>query len=555
MEQVAKQLAVVVDNTVNFEQAQSVQQQLTEQHDRFKLLLDVNNSVVSALDLRELLTVVSASLRRLVAHEFASLSLYDAETHSLQIHALDFPVSKGLLQEGLSVPLEGSPPERALTTRKPVFVNRYNIERYSSDIARRVLNEGLKSVLCLPLISHGRPLGTLCVGSLKEENFPRRDAELLQHVANQIAIAVENALAFGRVVDRANRLTQEKRYLQDEIRAEHNFEEIVGNSTALLEVLAKVEQVAPTDSTVLIWGETGTGKELIARAVHDRSRRKDRPLVKVNCSAISAGLVESELFGHVKGAFTGALDRRIGRFELANGGTIFLDEIGELPSETQVKLLRVLQEREFEPVGSSRSVRVDVRVIAATNRNLEESVRTGNFRDDLFYRLNVFPLELPPLRDRRSDIPKLAKFFLAHYAKKLGKSIKEISPDTMDRILEYSWPGNVRELQNVIERAVILCRQPILELEPDRAPIASRRVRSSVTETNSQTGTAPSTASPSAPASTLKEIERNHILAVLRQTGGVIEGPKGAARILDLHPNTLRHRINKLGIKPTHRIS
>jgi len=555
MEQVAKQLAVVVDNTVNFEQAQSVQQQLTEQHDRFKLLLDVNNSVVSALDLRELLTVVSASLRRLVAHEFASLSLYDAETHSLQIHALDFPVSKGLLQEGLSVPLEGSPPERALTTRKPVFINRYNIERYSSDIARRVLNEGLKSVLCLPLISHGRPLGTLCVGSLKEENFPRRDAELLQHVANQIAIAVENALAFGRVVDRANRLTQEKRYLQDEIRAEHNFEEIVGNSTALLEVLAKVEQVAPTDSTVLIWGETGTGKELIARAVHDRSRRKDRPLVKINCSAISAGLVESELFGHVKGAFTGALDRRIGRFELANGGTIFLDEIGELPSETQVKLLRVLQEREFEPVGSSRSVRVDVRVIAATNRNLEESVRTGNFRDDLFYRLNVFPLELPPLRDRRSDIPKLAKFFLAHYAKKLGKSIKEISPDTMDRILEYSWPGNVRELQNVIERAVILCRQPILELEPDRAPIASRRVRSSVTETNSQTGTAPSTASPSAPASTLKEIERNHILAVLRQTGGVIEGPKGAARILDLHPNTLRHRINKLGIKPTHRIS
>jgi len=555
MEQVAKQLAVVVDNTVNFEQAQSVQQQLTEQHDRFKLLLDVNNSVVSALDLRELLTVVSASLRRLVAHEFASLSLYDAETHSLQIHALDFPVSKGLLQEGLSVPLEGSPPERALTTRKPVFVNRYNIERYSSDIARRVLNEGLKSVLCLPLISHGRPLGTLCVGSLKEENFPRRDAELLQHVANQIAIAVENALAFGRVVDRANRLTQEKRYLQDEIRAEHNFEEIVGNSTALLEVLAKVEQVAPTDSTVLIWGETGTGKELIARAVHDRSRRKDRPLVKVNCSAISAGLVESELFGHVKGAFTGALDRRIGRFELANGGTIFLDEIGELPSETQVKLLRVLQEREFEPVGSSRSVRVDVRVIAATNRNLEESVRAGNFRDDLFYRLNVFPLELPPLRDRCSDIPKLAKFFLAHYTKKLGKSIKEICPDTMARILEYSWPGNVRELQNVIERAVILCRQPILELEPDRAPIASRRVRSSVTETNSQTGTAPSTASPSAPASTLKEIERNHILAVLRQTGGVIEGPKGAAKILDLHPNTLRHRINKLGIKPTHRIS
>jgi len=292
-------------------------------------------------------------------------------------------------------------------------------------------------------------------------------------------------------------------------------------------VLRKVEQVAPTDSTVLIYGETGTGKELIARAIHDRSARKDHPLVKVNCSAISAGLVESELFGHVKGAFTGALERRIGRFELADGGTIFLDEIGELPLETQVKLLRVLQEREFEPVGSSQPVRVNVRVIAATNRNLEESIQTGSFRSDLFYRLNVFPLELPSLHERRSDIPKLARFFLSHYSKKLGKNIEGISQDTMDRISAYTWPGNVRELQNVIERAAILCQQPILELNPDLAPISARGVLHRAPQGLSESESAVNSSSAPRDLSTLKDVERGHILAVLKQTGGVIEGPKG----------------------------
>jgi formate hydrogenlyase transcriptional activator len=320
-------------------------------------------------------------------------------------------------------------------------------------------------------------------------------------------------------------------------------------------VLRKVEQVAPTDSTVLIYGETGTGKELIARAIHDRSARKDHPLVKVNCSAISAGLVESELFGHVKGAFTGALERRIGRFELADGGTIFLDEIGELPLETQVKLLRVLQEREFEPVGSSQPVRVNVRVIAATNRHLEESIQTGSFRSDLFYRLNVFPLELPSLHERRSDIPKLARFFLSHYSKKLGKNIEGISQDTMDRISAYTWPGNVRELQNVIERAVILCQQPILDLKPDLAPISARGVLPQAPEGPSE-AEATTYSGPASPVlSTLEDVERGYIMAVLKQTGGVIEGPKGAAKILNLHPNTLRHRISKLGIKRSpHRI-
>jgi formate hydrogenlyase transcriptional activator len=307
---------------------------------------------------------------------------------------------------------------------------------------------------------------------------------------------------------------------------------------------------------VLICGETGTGKELIARAIHNRSSRKDRPLVKVNCSAISAGLVESELFGHVKGAFTGALERRSGRFELADGGTIFLDEVGELPLETQVKLLRVLQEREFEPVGSSQPMRVNVRVIAATNRNLEKSIKTGSFRDDLFYRLNVFPVEVPPLRERRSDISKLATFFVFHYSKKLGKNIEGISQDTMDRIIGYSWPGNVRELQNIIERAVILCQQPILDLKPDLAPIPSSGVLLQASEEVSEAEVAPYSGSARSATSTLKDVERGHIMAVLEQTGGVIEGPKGAARILNLHPNTLRHRINKLGIKRSpHRIS
>jgi formate hydrogenlyase transcriptional activator len=316
-----------------------------------------------------------------------------------------------------------------------------------------------------------------------------------------------------------------------------------------LTLLRKVEQAAPTDSTVLISGETGTGKELIARAIHSRSRRKDRPLVKVDCSAISAGLVESELFGHVKGAFTGAIERRTGRFEVADGGTIFLDEVGELPLETQVKLLRVLQEQEFEPVGSSKTVRVNVRVIAATNRDLQEGVRAGRFRSDLFYRLNVLPLEVPPLRERRSDIPQLVMFFLARFGKRFGRQIETVSQDTMDRLVNYAWPGNIRELQNIIERAVALSEHSVLELDRDLVPVLSPGDHPETGSTRAQMAEA---AAPTSPGlASLEEIERSHILAVLKQTGGVIEGPKGAAKVLDLHPNTLRSRMQKLGIKRT----
>ena len=405
-----------------------------------------------------------------------------------------------------------------------------------------------KAILCVPIVHQGRGKGLLYLeNNLAPDAFTRDRIEMMRVLSGQAAIALENARLYGdmrhevekrRAAEGAlretlgelealkNRLEAENVYLQEEIRTQHNFEEIVGNSPALLESLRGVERVAPTDSTVLILGETGTGKELFARAIHDRSRRRDRPLVKVNCGAIAAGLVESELFGHVKGAFTGALQNRSGRFELADGGTIFLDEVSELPLETQVKLLRVLQEQEFEPVGSSRTLRVDVRVIAACNRRLEEDVRIGRFRADLLYRLNVFPVEVPALRDRRADIPLLASFFVSRAAKKLGKPIEGLSRRSMDRLVSYPWPGNVRELQNVIERAAILGTGPLLELEDALRAAAP----------------------PVGNASSLVDVEREHIVAVLKNTGGVVEGPQGAAVVLGLHPNTLRSRMKKLGI-------
>ena len=413
----------------------------------------------------------------------------------------------------------------------------------------RLASEGIRSLCVLPLVFQGKCIGTLSLVSRERDRYSNEDAEFLQEVANQVALAVANMQSYEEIVELKARLEKENVYLQEEIRTDHNFEEITGNSPALLAVLRKVEQVAPTDSTVLINGETGTGKELIARAIHDRSARKNRPLLKVNCSAISAGLVESELFGHVKGAFTGALERHIGRFELADGGTIFLDEIGELPLATQVKLLRVLQEREFEPVGSNRPVRVDVRVIAATNRNLQESIRTGDFRSDLFYRLNVFPIDVPPLRDRASDIPQLAMFFLARFSKKFGKDIRGMPRETLDRLNRYSWPGNIRELQNIIERAVILSRSSVLELDPDLIPVLTPPDSADVQDRSSESVQPRSLAS--VHPSTLEDVERAHIIAVLNQARGVVEGPRGAAKILGMHPNTLRHRMHKLKIKRT----
>jgi formate hydrogenlyase transcriptional activator len=532
LQQVARQVAVALDNALHFAEAQSVQGQLEQERDRLELLLEVNNAVVSVLDLHELLKAVSEALRRLVPHEYASLSFYDAETQTLQIHALDFPVSRGMLQEGLAIPVEGSPTGRALTTRRPVFISEGDIEQFGSDIARRILAEGLKSAYCLPLISHDRPLGTLVVASLKEARFPEKDAELLRHVANQIAIAVENSLAFRQVVDRANQLSEEKLYLQDEIRIEHNFEEIIGDSPALKNILQQLETVAPTDSTILLLGETGTGKELIARAIHHLSSRRERTLVKVNCAAIPTGLLESELFGHEKGAFTGAIAQRAGRFELAHRGTLFLDEVGDIPLDLQPKLLRVLQEQEFERLGSARTIRVDVRLVAATNADLAQKVSENQFRRDLFYRLNVFPIVIPPLRERREDIPLLVRYFAQKYAQRMKKPIDTIPVSAMKALTEYHWPGNVRELENFIERAVILSRGADLRL-----PIVELKQRGQFSRNDSSNHLA-----------TLEHAERDHIMRALTQTKWVIGGPAGAAARLGMKRTTLQSRMKKLGI-------
>ncbi len=532
LQQVARQVAVALDNALNFEQVQSVQQQLTEERDRLRLLLEVNNTIVSVLDLRQLLNAVSASLRHLVPHEYASLSLYDRETHRLQIHALDFPVSKGMLQEGLSVAVDNSPTGRALTTRQPVFINSSDVEQFDSDIARRILGEGLKSACCLPLISHDRPLGTLVVASLEEDNFPAKDAELLQHVANQIAIAVENSLAYHEEVKRANQLSEEKLYLQDEIRSEYNFEEIIGESAGLKDILGQLQTVAPTDSTILILGETGTGKELIARAIHHLSARRERTLVKVNCAAIPTGLLESELFGHEKGAFTGAIAQRVGRFELAHRGTLFLDEVGDIPLELQPKLLRVLQEQEFERLGSPRTTKVDVRLVAATNVDLARKAADHQFRMDLYYRLNVFPIVIPPLRERREDIPLLVRYFAQKYARRMKKPIDTVPVKAMAALTEYYWPGNVRELENFIERAVILSRGTELQL-----PLAELKQRTKAPVTVSSNG-----------LETLEHAEREHIVRALGESKWVIGGARGAAARLGMKRTTLQSRMRKLGI-------
>ena len=340
-----------------------------------------------------------------------------------------------------------------------------------------------------------------------------------------------------------NRLQQQNLYLREEIKSEYNFEEIIGGSSVLRDALAKVKQVAPTDSTVLILGETGTGKELVARALHHLSKRKDGPLIKLNCSALPTGLIESELFGHEKGAFTGALEKRIGRFALADGGTIFLDEIGDIPAEVQLRLLRVLQEHEFEPVGASRTVKVDVRVIAATHRDLARAVAEGSFRADLFYRLNVFPILLPPLRERRGDIPLLVHYFVERYAAKIGRRVDSVRDDTMQRLVQYPWPGNIRELENVIERAMILSTGRDLELGAQllESPEGEPRVAAAHRMSSDTKG------APGAP--TLEDIQRQHIVRTLQQCEWVVDGPRGAARVLGLNPNTLRSRMKKLGIR------
>jgi formate hydrogenlyase transcriptional activator len=533
---------------VDITERKQTEEALRRSEEQNRSLLQINNAIITNLTQEALLRSISEALHRFIGFDRCAITLYQPERDTFRFLAVEGELQSDYFQAGIE-------DRRSETSvgwvydhqRSRVCGNLQDSAQFANEL--RLAAEGIHSICILPMALQGKCIGTLSFVSRERDRYSEQDALFLQEVANQVVLAIRNMQSYDEIASLKGRLEKENVYLREELRAEHNFEEIVGNSPALLKVLRDVEQVAPTDSTVLIYGETGTGKELVARAIHSRSTRSSRALVNVNCSAISAGLVESELFGHVKGAFTGALDRRIGRFELANGGTIFLDEIGELNLETQVKLLRVLQEREFEPVGSSRTLSVDVRVIAATNRNLREAVEAGRFRADLFYRLNVFPIEIPPLRERRSDIPKLVAFSLSRLSKRFGKKIEGVSRESMEHLLNYPWPGNIRELQNVIERAVIVSAEPILRLARDLIPVTDAKApENHGTPGPESHAIAPE---PGAELPTLNEVERNHILAALHKTGGKIEGSNGAAKILDLHPNTLRHRIQKLGIRAT----
>jgi formate hydrogenlyase transcriptional activator len=528
LQQVAAQVAVAVDNALNFQNAQVYQQELARERDRLRLLLEVNNALVSTLDLRQLLSAISACLRRVMNHEYASLALYDPAAQQLRLQALDFPKGKGFLQEEMIIPLEATPPGEVIATRKPLIISSADIDRFQPDISRLFIAEGLRSGCIVPLITANRILGTLSLASLRPSAFTQEDFDLLVRVANQVAIAIENALAYREIAELKNKLADEKLYLEEEIRTEYTFEEIVGESPALKRVLSQVETVAGTDSTVLILGETGTGKEVIARAIHDLSLRRERTFVKVNCAAIPTGLLESELFGHEKGAFTGAIAQKVGRFELAHRGTLFLDEVGDIPLELQPKLLRVLQEKEFERLGSTRTLHVDVRVVAATNQDLTQMVEDRLFRSDLYYRLNVFPIVVPPLRERAGDIPLLVRYFAQKHARRMDRRIETIPAEEMEALTRYHWPGNVRELENLIERAVILSRGPALHV-----PLPEDRLSGD---------------GPSASPVTLEAAEREHILRGLCDTNWVIAGPHGAAARLGMKRTTLQSRMAKLGI-------
>ncbi len=521
---VANQIALAMDDAINFQASRRAQE-------RLELLLDLTNRLISTLDLRDLLRVIAANLRGVMQSDGVGIQLPDAEDGRLRVYALDFPGSNDVIREGWE-PAANSTAAQVFRTGEPAVDG--TRELASDPIANAL---GVKSVCHLPLTSRNRVLGVLGVGSLRENAFSEDDVAFLVQFARQVAIAVDNAIAYGQISTLKDQLAREKLYLEDEIRTELNFDEIVGKSEALRRVLTLVETVAPTDSTVLIYGETGTGKELIARAVHDLSSRRSNAFVKLNCAAIPTGLLESEMFGHEKGAYTGAIAQRIGRFELAHRGTVFLDEIGEIPLELQPKLLRVLQEREFERLGSTRTLRTDARLIAATNRDLEALVSEQKFRSDLYYRLNVFPVRVPALRERPDDIPLLVRHFVQQFSRRMNRSVDTIPSETMTTLVRYHWPGNIRELQNVIERAVILSSGSVLKVPTDEL-----RLR-------------PADAPPVGESSkgrlraALNDTERQEILATLEKTNWKVAGPNGAAALLGMNRSTLQSRMQKLGVR------
>ena len=557
---IARVVAFAIDDGLNLRKAQVAQAELQCQNNRLQLLLTLTNRITSNLELRDVLRAISANIREVIHCDAAGISLPGAEAGTFPLYALDFPGSKGLLKEDLiSLPGENDPGKRAFDTLKPVIFNVADAIDGSTGYKIAVA-EGIKSACSIPLVSRGRALGTLTIARTTDCSFTPEDVEFLSQAAGQIAIAIENALAYGEISELKEKLAQEKVYLEEEIRSEMHFEQIVGSSPALKHVLELVETVAPSDSTVLLLGETGTGKELIARAIHDRSRRTDRTFVKLNCAAIPTGLLESELFGHEKGAFTGAIAQKVGRMELADHGTLFLDEVGDIPSEIQPKLLRVLQEREFERLGSTHTRKVNVRIIAATNRDLEKMIANREFRSDLFYRLNVFPIRIPPLRDRREDIPLLVSCFVQKCAKQMQKKIETIPAAVMKGLTAWEWPGNIRELENFIERAVILTRGRSLE-----APLAE--LRKSKTHERTQSSPQPvqediarivkETINAALKGETnvsdeYSQKQREEIVRALTESKGQVGGADGAAARMGINRTTLISRMKKLGIDPRH---
>jgi formate hydrogenlyase transcriptional activator len=531
---VADQIALATDDALNFEASQRA-------GERLQLLLDLSNRVMANLELPELLKEISASIRHVMQCDGVGVILPGDEEGRYRLYALDFPKSKGLLAEKLSMPVdETASLTRVIRSREPFIMNKRELLG-DSDGNSLAIEEGIQAVCHLPLIGKNRMLGALSLGRLDDVPFTIDDVEFLTQVANQVAIAVENALAYGQIAELKDRLAQEKIYLESEIRSELKFEEIIGQSAALRSVLSQIETVAPTDSTVLIYGDTGTGKELVARALHNLSSRAGNAFVKLNCAAIPTGLLESELFGHERGAFTGAISQRVGRFELAHRGTVFLDEVGEIPLELQPKLLRVLQEREFERLGGTRTIRSDARLIAATNRDLSTMVEQQKFRQDLFYRLNVFPIRVPPLRERTEDIPLLVRHFVQQFSRRMNKQIDSIASETMKALVRYDWPGNIRELQNVIERAVILSPGPALKVSLADLKIRVEPTAMRALKAREETG--------GSMQSVLDETERVQILRALDQSNGVVSGPDGAAARLGMKRSTLQFRMQKLGVR------
>jgi formate hydrogenlyase transcriptional activator len=555
LQMIARVVAFVIDDSLNLGCAQAAQAELQRQSDRLQLLVNLTNRITSNLELREVLRAVSSNIREVMHCDAVFVSLVDSSSGTPRLYVLDFPQSKGFIEEEKVYTISGAG-RRVLETLKPLVVDVSDPAAVPPEIYDKVVAEGLKSACLIPLVNRGRVLGGLVIARTTETSFAPEDVQFLTQAAGQIAIAIENALTFKEVSELRDKLAQEKLYLEEEIRSEMNFDQIIGNSPALKHVLELVETVAPNDSTVLLLGETGTGKELISRAIHDRSRRKDRTFVKLNCAAIPTGLLESELFGHEKGAFTGAVAQKMGRLELADQGTLFLDEVGDIPIEIQPKLLRALQEREFERLGSTRTRSVNVRLVAATNRDLEKMITNREFRSDLFYRLNVFPIRIPPLRDRRDDVPLLVRYFVQKFARQMQKNIETIPSAVMKELTACDWPGNIRELENFIERAVILTRgksleAPVGELheadteQPGRAATPTpqddiaRIVKETVKALNADKNSL---------ADEYSGQQREKIVRALTESKGRVGGPKGAAARLGINRTTLLSRMKRFGI-------